>query len=95
MDSMDEIDALAGLVQLRQNALLRVVLKVDPGTTHPAVTTGTSASKFGVSVEHFVGAVRAVLGHPSLRLAGLHCHLGSHRSPRATRTGWLPSGWSS
>jgi diaminopimelate decarboxylase len=72
------IDALAGLVRFRQDVLIRVAPDVDPGT-HPAITTGTSDQKFGFGIAsgEVEDAVRAVLDHPSLRLVGLHCHLGS------------------
>jgi diaminopimelate decarboxylase len=78
LDSMDEIDALAGLVRFRQDVLIRVTPDIDPGT-HRAVTTGTTDQKFGFGIVsgEVEDAVRAVLEHPSLRLVGLHCHLGS------------------
>jgi diaminopimelate decarboxylase len=76
LDSTDEINALAGLVRIRQDVLIRVTPGIDAGA-HPSVTTGTADRKFGFTPSELDDAVRAVLEHPALRLLGLHCHLGS------------------
>lgn len=78
LDSFDEITALAELVRFRQDVLIRVTPDVEAGA-HPSVTTGTSDRKFGFGIAggEADDAVRRVLEHPSLRLVGLHCHLGS------------------
>lgn len=79
LDSTDEIGQLATLVRQRQDVLIRVTPDVDPGTHHPAVTTGVADQKFGLGLADgaAAGAVREVLERPELRLVGLHCHLGS------------------
>jgi diaminopimelate decarboxylase len=79
LDSFDEIGQLATLVRQRQDVLIRVTPDVDPGTHHPAVTTGVADQKFGLGLADgaAAGAVREVLERPELRLVGLHCHLGS------------------
>lgn len=81
VDSIDEIDRLAALVRRRQDVLVRVIPEVDAGA-HRAVATGVVGQKFGFGLSDgaALDAVRRVLGHPGLRLVGLHCHLGSQIS---------------
>jgi diaminopimelate decarboxylase len=81
LDSTDEIDQLAALARHRQDVLIRVTPEVDAGA-HKAVATGVADQKFGFGLSDgaAVDAVRRVLGHPGLRLVGLHCHLGSQIS---------------
>ncbi|SHE52014.1 diaminopimelate decarboxylase [Streptoalloteichus hindustanus] len=78
VDSLDEVDHVAALARDRQRVLVRVTPGVDGGT-HAAVTTGVEDQKFGfpLSTGAAAAAVRHVLRQPSLRLVGLHTHLGS------------------
>ncbi len=73
-----EITELAGLAEGRQRVLIRVTPDLDIHG-HRAVTTGISDQKFGFTLAggHAADAVARVLSHPSLKLVGLHCHLGS------------------
>ncbi len=65
LHSLDEIAALAELVRVRQDVLLRV----DLG--------GGAGRRLGFAPgPEFEAAVAGVRGHPGLRLVGLHCHLG-------------------
>jgi diaminopimelate decarboxylase len=78
VDSLDEIEQLAAVAPARQQVLVRVTPGVD-GHTHHAISTGVEDQKFGLSLAGGAAAeaVRRVLAHPALELAGLHCHLGS------------------
>jgi diaminopimelate decarboxylase len=78
LDSADEIGALGALAAGPQPVLVRVTPGVDPHT-HRAVATGVEDQKFGFSLASgaALDAVGRVLAQPGLRLAGLHCHLGS------------------
>jgi len=78
LDSTIEITDLAGMAEGRQRVLIRVTPDLDIHG-HRAVTTGISDQKFGFTLDgaHAADAVARVLSHPSLRLIGLHCHLGS------------------
>lgn len=78
LDSPDEIHQLAALATSRQDVLIRVTPGVD-GHTHQSITTGVDGQKFGFSLADgsAAAAVRQVLAEPSLRLVGLHCHIGS------------------
>jgi len=78
IDSASEIIRLAALSRPRQRVLIRVTPGVD-AHAHRAVATGVEDQKFGFSLSSGAAAdaVRRVLTHPELELAGLHCHLGS------------------
>lgn len=76
VDSLDEIDQLGALARDGQAVLVRVAPGVD-AHTHRAITTGTADQKFGFPLEFAATAVARVLSAPSLRFAGLHCHIGS------------------
>lgn len=75
VDSFDEIDQLGALAS-GQDVLVRVTPGVD-AHTHKAITTGTDDQKFGFPLDVAGTAVDRVLAAPGLRLAGLHCHIGS------------------
>ncbi|MCU1687384.1 MAG: lysA [Amycolatopsis sp.] len=84
LDSLDEIEQLGALAHGRQQVMIRVTPNVQ-ADTHQAITTGTEGQKFGFSLRPEVHdnvdrAVEAVLAQPSLRLVGLHCHIGSQVS---------------
>jgi diaminopimelate decarboxylase len=85
VDSTYEITQLAVAAQAGRPQ--KVLIRVTPGLdahTHQAVATGVEDQKFGFSLATGAAAdaIRQVLHwqlaeHPSLELAGLHCHLGS------------------
>jgi diaminopimelate decarboxylase len=78
VDNASEIVRLAALAPPRQRVLIRVTPGVD-AHAHRAVATGVEDQKFGFSLSSGAAAdaVQRVLAHPELRIAGLHCHLGS------------------
>ena len=78
------VDSIPEIVRLATQSLApqRVLIRVTPGVdapAHPAVATGIEDQKFGFSLSSGAAAdaVHRVLDHPELKLAGLHCHLGS------------------
>ncbi|AHI01851.1 diaminopimelate decarboxylase [Kutzneria albida] len=81
LDSLDEIEQLGALARYPQQVLVRVTPGVD-GHTHKAIATGVEDQKFGFSLASGAAeeAVRRVLAQPSLKLVGLHCHIGSQVS---------------
>ena len=84
LDSLDEIEQLGALAHGAQQVLIRVTPGVAAGA-HTAISTGTEGQKFGFSLldgvrDNVHSAVEAVLAQPGLRLAGLHCHIGSQVS---------------
>ena len=81
VDGFHELGVLNELARSRgvtQDIMLRVSPGVDPHT-HVHTTTGILDSKFGFSIEtgHAAQAVGQALDASSLRLVGLHFHLGS------------------
>ncbi|MFE9423992.1 diaminopimelate decarboxylase [Kitasatospora sp. NPDC006697] len=80
IDGLAEIPRLAALAVAEEPQ--RVLVRVLPGVAaghHAAVRTGVAGQKFGFPIDggDAAEAVRRVLAQPGLRLAGLHCHLGS------------------
>ncbi|UOG76502.1 diaminopimelate decarboxylase [Hymenobacter tibetensis] len=70
------LDALAGA----QNRKARVALRVNPNVdayTHPHITTGLAANKFGISLTDLPAVVAHLGSLPNLELVGLHAHIGS------------------
>ena len=58
----------------------KIYLRVAPGihaNTHVHIQTGQEDSKFGFSKKDIVEASKKAVQSESLRLAGLHCHIGS------------------
>ncbi|GAA2240706.1 diaminopimelate decarboxylase [Kitasatospora cystarginea] len=80
IDGLAEIPRLAALAiaDTPQQVLVRVLPDIAAGH-HSAVRTGVAGQRFGFRIDGGDGAeaVDRVLAQPSLRLTGLHCHLGS------------------
>ncbi|GGU54119.1 diaminopimelate decarboxylase [Lentzea flava] len=78
VDSFDEIAQLGALARHGQHVMIRVTPGVD-AHTHAAIATGVEDQKFGFSLASGAAleAVLRVVEQPSLRLVGLHCHIGS------------------
>jgi diaminopimelate decarboxylase len=81
LDSYAEIARLADLADtlgVRANVLVRVTVGVE-AHTHEYIATAHEDQKFGFSLSSgsAAEAVRRVLKHRSLELAGLHSHIGS------------------
>jgi diaminopimelate decarboxylase len=81
IDNLAEVDTLQE-VAAERDAVVDVLVRVAPGVradTHTHIQTGKVDTKFGFSIVG--GAAREaaarVLGAPSLRLRGIHCHIGS------------------
>ena len=79
---LDSFDDLRRLEQLAAEAGREqtVMIRVTPGVagdTHHAISTGQADSKFGFSVAEAREAIYRTKGASHLRLAGLHCHIGS------------------
>jgi diaminopimelate decarboxylase len=80
-DSLSEMQALdqtARNAGVTQAILIRCNPGVDPHT-HRLIRTGQEDSKFGFNIKSgaAMNAVKTALGLSNLRLAGLHCHVGS------------------
>lgn len=79
VDGFDEIDRLAG-VAAERGRVQAVSIRVTPdvrGETHDGISTGQANSKFGFGLDDARVAIDRVRDLPSLRLDGLHFHIGS------------------
>jgi diaminopimelate decarboxylase len=80
---LDRIEALvAGGVGRAGFEPPAVLVRVTPGVeahTHEYLETAVDDSKFGFGLAHGAAleAVERIVGSPSMRFAGLHCHIGS------------------
>lgn len=75
-EEMLRIDAMAGRLRLKTRIALRVNPDVDP-KTHKYITTGKRENKFGVDLDKARAILRRGRRLRSVRLAGLHAHIGS------------------
>jgi diaminopimelate decarboxylase len=79
VESRDELEALAQVAETT-GQVARVAVRVNPDVeagTHRHITTGTSATKFGVSPGEATEMVRQAVQHRWLNPVGLHVHIGS------------------
>jgi len=81
LDSAAEIGRLAGVAE-QARVVVEVLIRVTVGVeahTHEFIATAHEYQKFGFSLAggDAAEAVRLVRTHPSLRLVGLHSHIGS------------------
>src|SRR5271165_2070491 len=70
------IDALAVRLGLRARVAMRVNPDVD-ATTHPYISTGLSAHKFGVDIVEVEALYARAARFGNLALEGVSCHIGS------------------
>jgi diaminopimelate decarboxylase len=73
---LERLERLAGERGSAQDVLIRVTPGVT-GDTHHAISTGQADSKFGFSMHEAREAIELLSASGSLRLVGLHCHIGS------------------
>ena len=75
---LKRISEIAGELGVEQPIYMRITPGVE-ADTHQYIRTGCEDSKFGFTMrEDFAfGCVKDVLAAPNVRLAGLHCHIGS------------------
>jgi diaminopimelate decarboxylase len=73
---LDRLNAVAGKQGKKAPVSLRVNPDVDP-KTHPYISTGLKANKFGVAFEEARATYRAAAAMPHLEVVGIDCHIGS------------------
>jgi diaminopimelate decarboxylase len=79
VESEAELDVLSSVAtRLRRTASisLRVNPDVDAGT-HPYISTGLKANKFGIAHQSAVAVYRHAAALPGIEVAGIDCHIGS------------------
>jgi diaminopimelate decarboxylase len=83
VDSFDEMDRLDALHADGVGPTPDVLVRITPGVhahTHEFIATGQDDSKFGFNLGNgdAVRAVERARASSSMRLVGLHCHIGSN-----------------
>ncbi len=73
---LDRLDAVAREAGKRAPVSLRVNPDVDP-KTHPYISTGLKANKFGIAFDEARTAYRAAAALEHLEVFGIDCHIGS------------------
>lgn len=79
IESLEELTALEAIATSRADRV-RVGIRVNPSVTvntHPFISTGTAAAKFGIPADQVVETAGRIAGHPKLVLSGIAMHLGS------------------
>ena len=87
-ESPGEIERIAALAAGRSQPA-RIAMRINPDIeagSHPHISTGSKATKFGVSIADASEMIRGLAKHPGLKLVGLHAHIGSQlMSPEPVR----------
>ncbi|UDG82273.1 diaminopimelate decarboxylase [Candidatus Vallotia cooleyia] len=79
VESLDELERLNQIAS-ESSQIAPISLRVNPDVdakTHPYISTGLRANKFGVALDDARAAYRAALGMKHLRIEGIDCHIGS------------------
>ena len=82
VESAGELTVLEAVAE-GMGKVANVALRVNPDVdahTHPYITTGTHANKFGVDPREALDLSRAAARSPHLHPTGLHVHIGSQLS---------------
>lgn len=78
-ESFGEIDRIAAIAEAA-GTQARIAVRINPDVeagTHRHISTGSSSTKFGVSLDEARRMIREVARRPALRVVGLHVHVGS------------------
>lgn len=78
IEELDRVSRIAGEMDVTQAILFRIKPGID-AHTHSFIMTGQIDSKFGFALEtgEAMAAVKRAIEMPSVRLCGIHCHIGS------------------
>jgi diaminopimelate decarboxylase len=79
VESEAELDAIAGVAR-QLGKVADVALRVNPALppkTHVKTDTSVKGTKFGLDIDSVLEFASRFVGHPNVRVVGLHMHLGS------------------
>ncbi len=79
VESREELEVTARLAA-EMGAVAPIAIRINPDIDiegHPYLTTGKSANKFGIELAEARAAFLWAAGQKSLKIAGVHCHVGS------------------
>ncbi|MFT4937818.1 MAG: diaminopimelate decarboxylase [Paraglaciecola sp.] len=76
LPELERINHIAG----EKNTIAPISIRVNPDVdakTHPYISTGLKANKFGIERELAVDIYRHAASLPNLKITGMDCHIGS------------------
>ena len=76
LTELDRINEIAGRLKTAAPVSLRINPDVD-AQTHPYISTGLKANKFGIAMEDAERAYLHAASLPHLNIIGIDCHIGS------------------
>ena len=76
LPELDRINEIAGRLRTAAPVSLRINPDVD-AQTHPYISTGLKANKFGIAMEDAERAYLHAASLPHLNIIGIDCHIGS------------------
>lgn len=79
VESLAELDRINSIAQ-RLNKIAPVSLRINPDVdahTHPYISTGLKANKFGIASQDALAAYQLAATLPHLKITGIDCHIGS------------------
>ncbi|MFO0891368.1 MAG: diaminopimelate decarboxylase [Isosphaeraceae bacterium] len=79
VESEAELEAVAR-VAAAKNRVAPIALRVNPDVdpkTHRYISTGKKESKFGMDIERSLRVAESAVSMPSLKMIGVHMHIGS------------------
>lgn len=79
VESLPELDRLNEVAQ-RLNQIAPISLRINPDVdakTHPYISTGLKANKFGIAMSEAEQAYEYAARLPYLKIVGIDCHIGS------------------
>ena len=76
LPELDRINEIAGRLKTAAPVSLRINPDVD-AQTHPYISTGLKANKFGIAMEEAERAYLHAASLPHLNIIGIDCHIGS------------------
>ena len=76
LPELDRINEIAGRLKTAAPVSLRINPDVD-AQTHPYISTGLKANKFGIAMEDAERAYLHAASPPHLNIIGIDCHIGS------------------
>lgn len=76
LPELENIDRIAGEMQVCARIALRVNPNID-AHTHHYITTGLAENKFGINIGQLPDVIEAAQSMPNVKLVGLHLHIGS------------------
>jgi diaminopimelate decarboxylase len=79
VESEPELHRIAE-VAARLGKVAPISIRVNPdidAKTHPYISTGLKANKFGIDINHALSIYQQAAAYPQLKVCGVDCHIGS------------------